>query len=73
MHEPFQGVLVAQHNLFFALYLYASSVGKPEIEGFSCTNVMAAQILQWKHSKLYLITGDYGKKGATAALLLAKL
>jgi len=37
-------------------------VGKTEIEGFSCTNVMVAQILQWKHSKLYLITGDYGKK-----------
>ena len=47
---------MAQHNLFFALYLYASSVEKPEIEGFSCTNVMVAQILQSSR-------GTMGKRG----------
>ena len=67
---------MAQHNLFFALYLYASSVGKPEIEGFSCTNVMAARILQWKIVEAFQVVSHHGgplEKSATFALLLAKL
>ena len=37
--------------------------------------MLTSQILQWKHSKhskLYLIRGDFGKKEATSAVLRCK-
>ena len=35
-------------------------MGKPEIEGFSCTNVMAAQILQLDVGfLLYVVPGNF--------------
>ena len=48
--------------------MYASSVGKTEIEGFSCTNSTVEGIPSCISSR-----GTMGKKGVTSAVLLAKL
>ena len=50
--------------------------GGLEIEGVSCTNVMAARILQWKIVEAFQVVSHHGgplEKSATFALLLAKL